>query len=73
MFGLSNSEANEQAGPRLFIYVVQRDFWTDEGERIRKGTTKELTAEQAQEGVEWGILKRLADEEVPTEETGQSE
>ena len=42
-----------------FKYEVQRDVWTSEGERIRKGTIAELTAEEAQDGIEAGSLKRI--------------
>ena len=57
---------------RKFTYVVQRDVWTAEGKRVRKGTEAELTAEQAQDGVESGALKRLK-EETPSEQPGQAE
>ena len=47
---------------RKFVYEVQRDVWTAEGERIRKGTRAELTAEEAQDGLESGALKRVKEE-----------
>lgn len=47
---------------RTFEYEVQRDTWTGEGERIRKGTIVELTAEQAQDAAEAGALKRIKPE-----------
>ena len=47
------------AEPKKFEYVVQRDVWTADEERIAKGTTAELTAEEAQDGIESGALKRV--------------
>ena len=47
------------AEPKKFEYEVQRDVWTADGERIVKGTIAELTAEDAQDGIESGALKRV--------------
>ena len=42
-------------------YTVQRDFWDADGQRIAKGAEVEMTAEEAQDGVESGALKRVKD------------
>jgi len=42
-----------------FPCEVLRDFWTEDGERIRKGTITDLTAEKALDGVEQGRVKRV--------------
>ena len=64
MFGRQSAGAGEPDSPKLFVYVVQRDYWTQEGERVRKGTKEELTAEQAMEGVECGVLKRFTEDDL---------
>lgn len=48
---------------KKFEYEVQRDVWTSQGDRIRAGTIAELTAEEAQDGIESGSLKRVKPEQ----------
>lgn len=40
-------------------FRINRDFWDEQGNRHYKGTIVELTADEALEGVENGILSRL--------------
>jgi hypothetical protein len=44
---------------RLIAVRVLRDFWNDDGDRIRKGTIAEVTVDAALDGVENGILSRV--------------
>ena len=39
--------------------VVNRDYWPEEGKRVRKGTIVELTPEEALDGIEAGAIRRL--------------
>jgi hypothetical protein len=38
---------------------INRDFWDEAGERHRKGTIVEMTAEEALDGIESGALSRV--------------
>jgi hypothetical protein len=44
---------------KLVQCEVLRDYWTEEGERVRKGTGVEVTAEEAMTGLENNTLKRV--------------
>lgn len=46
---------------KTYTYAVQRDYWDEEGVRVRKGSTVEATADKAQDAVEAGHLKRVKD------------
>lgn len=43
----------------LVICEVLRGFWPEEGVRVRKGEIVEVTPEQAMDGLESGMLKRV--------------
>ena len=55
----------EKRGPgrppkqEAFPCEVLRDFWTETGERVRKGTIVDLPAGEALDGVEQGRVKRV--------------
>lgn len=49
----------ESKQPKTFPYMVVRDQWDADGNRITKGTQVDLTAEQAMDGVESGALARV--------------
>lgn len=38
---------------------INRDFWSEDGERHRKGTVVEVPVEAALDGVETGALSRV--------------
>lgn len=44
---------------KLVTVRVLRDFWTSEGERIRKDTIVDVPVEAALDGVESGALSRV--------------
>lgn len=46
-------------GAKTFPYRINRDFWDDAGDRHPKGEILELTAEDAQDGLESGALSRV--------------
>jgi len=50
-----------QQGAAGVLCMVNRDYWpTDrEEDRVRKGAIVEVTADQAMDGMESGILKRV--------------
>lgn len=41
--------------------LVLRDYWNDDGERVRAGTVVDLSADAAIDGVESGALSRVKD------------
>lgn len=47
------------AAPALHPMVVNRDFWDENGERHRKNSVIEVTAEDAIAGAETGALSRV--------------
>lgn len=55
----------EKRGPgrppkeKLVQCIVLRDYWTEDGERVRKDTGVEVTAEEAMTGLENNTLKRV--------------
>lgn len=57
--GTSLGAPTSNARERLIAVRVLRDFWDDDGERIRKGTVTEVSVEAALDGVENGILSRV--------------
>lgn len=44
---------------KKYEYTVERDQWDSDGNRHRKGRVVKLTADEAQDGVESGALKRI--------------
>lgn len=44
---------------KLIPVRINRDFWSDDGERHRKGTVVEVPVEAALDGVETGALSRV--------------
>lgn len=44
---------------RTFAYRINRDYWDDKAERHRKGGIVEMTAEEAQDGLESGSITRV--------------
>lgn len=61
------SKAAKKSGPKAYSYRVNRDFWTanpddpDNPIRTRKGTIVEMTADEAQDGLESGAISRVKD------------
>src|SRR5690606_30868646 len=55
------SKAAKKSGPKTYAYRINRDFWDEEGERFRKGTVIEMTADDAQDGLESGAVSRVKD------------
>lgn len=55
-FDMTNEKNPKQ---KLVACEVLRDYWTDKGERVRKGTGVEVTAEEAMTGLENNTLKRV--------------
>lgn len=47
------------AAAKTYPYCINRDFWDEHGERHRKGTIVEMTADDAQDGLESGALSRV--------------
>lgn len=47
------------AKEKLIPVRINRDFWSDDGERHRKGTVVEVPVEAALDGVETGALSRV--------------
>lgn len=48
----------KEDGPKMMPFVVLRDYWPTEDERVRKGTVVEMAAEDALGGIESGALRR---------------
>lgn len=44
---------------KTFAYRINRDFWDEAGDRHPKGEILDLTAEDAQDGLESGALSRV--------------
>lgn len=59
------NDETEKRGPgrppkqEKFPCEVLRDYWTAEGDRIRKGTIVDLPAGEALDGVEAGRVRRV--------------
>lgn len=51
-------KAKEDA-PKSYAYRINRDFWDEDGKRHRKGLIVEMTADEAQDGLESGALARV--------------
>ncbi|MEO1140740.1 MAG: hypothetical protein AAFW66_00100 [Pseudomonadota bacterium] len=58
------AEKKPIGGAATYEYEVQRDFWDTKRKRTRKGHVLKLTAEEAQDGIEGGTLKRVKKEEA---------
>lgn len=46
---------------RTYAYRISRDYWDEKGKRHRKGKIVEMTADDAQDGLEAGALTRVKD------------
>lgn len=46
---------------KMFPYRINRDFWDEKAVRHRKGGIVEMTAEEAQDGLEAGAITRVKD------------
>lgn len=44
---------------KAFPYRINRDYWDDNAVRHRKGKVVEMTAEEAQDGLESGAISRV--------------
>lgn len=42
-----------------FACELLRDYWNEDGDRVRKGTIMDLSAEDAIDGIERGIWRRV--------------
>lgn len=42
----------------LVACIVMRDYWDDDGNRVRKGSGVEVTPDEAMTGIEEGTLER---------------
>jgi len=51
--------APKAAAGRPLPFRINRDFWDEAGERYRKGSIVEMSAEEALDGVESGALSRV--------------
>lgn len=49
----------ETPAAKTYPYRINRDFWDDSGERHRKGQIIEMTADDAQDGLESGAISRV--------------
>ena len=47
------------AAEKKVLASVLRDYWTDEGERIRAGREVEVPMEALVDGMEKGVLERV--------------
>lgn len=55
------SKVAKKSGPKSYAYRINRDFWDENGERYRKGQIIEMTADEAQDGLESGAISRVKD------------